>query len=96
MTTQELLHAVSTKMDISSEDLALRLPSGGRSIVYDRVHWAKTYLRKAGLLASPERGLLEITPHGLIALKSGKSIDNKYLSDYSSFTDFHKKKKKSS
>lgn len=32
------------------------LPSGRQSVFHNRLHWAKFYMSKAGLLTSPRRG----------------------------------------
>jgi hypothetical protein len=37
------------------------LPSGGQATFDNRVGWARTYIKKAGLLESPRRGYLKIT-----------------------------------
>ncbi|MGO7643798.1 winged helix-turn-helix domain-containing protein [Rhizobium ruizarguesonis] len=47
-----------------ADDLALAqaeqdelLPSGRQRLLHNRIHWAKFYMSKAGLIASPGRGL---------------------------------------
>ena len=39
--------------------------SGNQRRFIDRTHWAATYLRQAGLLATTKRGFVEITEDGL-------------------------------
>ena len=55
---------------LSEEELAEMLPSARKTRFYDRVGWAGTYLRKAGLLASHRRGWFQITKRGLDVLRT--------------------------
>lgn len=45
--------ALAQQLNLSAEDLAEMLPSGRQTVYKNRVGWAKTYLKKAGLLDSP-------------------------------------------
>jgi len=65
------------------------LPSGKISIIQSRAGWARTYLVKAGLLASSQRGVVVITDRGKKALSDGlKNIDLQYLKKFEEFRDF--------
>jgi restriction system protein len=51
--------------------------------------WARTYLKKAGLLEYPKRGLSQITPRGKEVLaQNPDSIDAKYLQRFPEFKPF--------
>lgn len=51
--------------------------------------WAKTYLKKAGLVATPSRGRVKITERGLSVLNKNPSyIDQKYLRQFPEFIEF--------
>ena len=92
-TLQELRDIVSQSLNLTVEDLAERLPSNGTSLFADRLSWARSYLKKAGLVASPQRGCLAITPIGKELLNSGKPITNALLAECSStFVDFYRPK----
>lgn len=92
-TLQELRDIVSQSLNLTIEDLAERLPSNGTSLFADRLSWARSYLKKAGLVASPQRGRLAITPIGKELLNSGKPITNALLAECSStFVDFYRPK----
>lgn len=53
------------------------------------MHWAKTYLSKAGLLESTRRGYFKITPRGLQVVESKHGrIDVKFLSQFEEFQEF--------
>jgi restriction system protein len=55
---------IATKFDLSDEEREQILPSGKQRVLHNRIHWAKFYLTKAGLLESPKRGRFAITPAG--------------------------------
>lgn len=63
------------------------LPSGQTRFV-NRAHWAKTYLKQAGLLKSTRRGYFTITDRGRAALKNGAEINREYLEQYEEFREF--------
>ena len=73
---------------ISPEDMAMTLPSGGMGVFVNRIGWARTYLKKAGLIDSPKRGFVQITEEGRKALEEGVEITNSYLMRYPSFAEF--------
>lgn len=65
------------------------LPSGQQSTFNNRVGWARTYLKKAGLLESPRRSFIKITDLGLDALsKNPQKIDIKFLEQFPKFIEF--------
>lgn len=62
------------------------LPSGRQAKLDNRVGWARTYMKKAGLLESPQRGYFRITAAGTEALKQKpEAIDVKFLEQYQGF-----------
>lgn len=73
-----------------SEDERGELLQSGRQAVFDnRVGWARTYLKKAGLLESTKRGYFRITERGLKVLEDGPAkIDVKYLKQFPEFVQF--------
>lgn len=65
------------------------LPSGRQRVLPNRLHWAKFYLTRAGLLSSPRRGRFVITDAGKDLLKRNpQSITNETLSEYPAFRAF--------
>jgi restriction system protein len=61
----------------------------GRNRLRHRLEWARTYLKKAGLLEYPMRGTFQITPRGLDVLaKKPASIDSKFLNQFPEFRAF--------
>lgn len=55
-TLKELKSGVVKAFHLSEEDLAQLLPSGRQTYFANRVGWARTYLKKAGLIESPLEG----------------------------------------
>lgn len=77
------------KFNLSDEDAAELLPSGRQTKFMNRLSWAGTYLKKAGLIAGPARGTFQITKEGLSVLsKDPEIIDVEFLNNYKSFRDF--------
>lgn len=65
------------------------LPSGRQRRFANRVAWAKVYLERAGLLASPARGQFKITPRGRDVLAEPPEIvDIRFLERFPEFLDF--------
>lgn len=65
------------------------LPSGRQTLFANRVHWAKTYLAKAGLVENTRRGHFQITPRGRDVLAARpERIDNRFLSRFDEFRQF--------
>ena len=88
--TGVLLKATAIKCGFENVINTIKLPSGN-SVVLDRIHWAKTFLIKAGLLEFVERGTLRITQRGKEALSSGQNIDVHYLAQFEEFNVFKKR-----
>lgn len=87
----EAIEHISKIFSLTEEEKNQLLPSGTKPIINNRVGWAKTYLKKAGLLEYPKRGYLKITDLGLRVLEDKpEKIDNRYLRNFPSFLEFKK------
>ena len=87
-TIKEITEYCATEFDLSESDRNEKLPSG-KTKIYDRVGWAKTYLKKAGLIESPKRGTVCLTKAGHEAFKNSNSnVTLEYLSNFDAFTQF--------
>lgn len=65
------------------------LPSGGKPVFADRVGWALSYLRLAGLLQSTRRGFFRISERGMSILAEHPTrVDNRLLARYDEFREF--------
>lgn len=61
---EEIADKVSAAMDLSQEQLDATYPSSGAHIALDRMSWARSWLKLAGLLESGGRGLWVLTDAG--------------------------------
>jgi restriction system protein len=55
---------MSKRFTLTSEEREKLIPWGQSTYIQIRTGWAKTYLKKAGPLAPPRRGLIQITDRG--------------------------------
>jgi restriction system protein len=79
---------------LTPEERKELLPSGQQPIFDNRVGWARTYMKKAGLLDSPGRGLLKISNRGQEILKRNPiRIDVNYLKEFPEFLEFQSLKR---
>lgn len=85
----DLITAVSSELGLSEAERSELLPSGKQTIIANRVHWAKTYLKQAGFVAATRRGHFVITERGRAALAdTGTRIDNQLLKQFEEFQAF--------
>lgn len=88
-TIKEIASTLAKQLKLSADDLAEMLPSGGQTIFKNRIGWANTYLKKAGLLDSPARATIAITDTGKqVVADNPEKIDSNYLKRFPSFADF--------
>ncbi|MDX8495320.1 restriction endonuclease [Mesorhizobium sp. VK22B] len=90
---EQRIGAVAQRLadDLGLSDVARAalLASGRQTIFTNRVHWAKTYLAKAGLVEATKRGHFRLTPRGADVLASNPDrIDNRFLSRFDEFRQF--------
>lgn len=86
---KEVLTSLSKQFKLTDKDLQEMVPSQRQSKMYNRVIWAGTYLKKAGLIKSAGRGVFTITEEGLKVLgEKQASIDIAFLMRYPSFAEF--------
>ncbi len=87
-TNKEIIEYCADKLHLSEEDKAETL-SSGQSTLHNRVGWARTYLKKAGLIHSPKRGSFCLTEEGRKAFNQGaECVTLQYLEQFSSFLEF--------
>jgi len=91
--TSEAVEALSKELGLTEDDLKEMLPSGIQSTFVNRVGWASTYMKKAGLLEATRRGFYQITDRGIDLLKKQpKTINVKLLKQYPEFLEFQQLK----
>ncbi|MCF7979163.1 MAG: restriction endonuclease [Chromatiaceae bacterium] len=86
---RDLVALLATHFDLNDEDRREMLPSGTSRLFDNRIGWAKTHIRQAGLLASPRRGLSVITDRGREVLRDFPDrIDLKILKQFDEYRNF--------
>lgn len=89
----DAVEALGNRLGLTEGDLKEMLPSGVQPTFVNRVGWAATYMRKAGLLESTRRGYIRITQRGKELLdKKPKQINVKLLKQYPEFLAFQQLK----
>jgi len=86
---REVTEKLAGEFGLSSQEQAQKLPSGQQSVFGNRVGWARTYMKKAGLLDTTRRAYFKITARGreVLAAKPAR-IDGKFLNQYQEFRSF--------
>lgn len=85
-TAMQVRAALAVEFGLTAAELAELLPSGRQTTFANRVAWAYSYLKQAGLIASPRRGVYEITARGRETLaQSPGRIDIPFLSRFPEF-----------
>ncbi len=86
---RDLIESLAIEFKISEDERKELLASGNQAVFDNRVGWAKTYLKKAGLLDSPKRAIFIITQTGIDTLnKKPSRVDAKYLRQFPAFIEF--------
>jgi len=88
-TFREAVEALAKDFKLTDEERRELLPSGQQEIFDNRIGWARTYMKKAGLIEAPKRGINKITARGLDVLKQQPSrIDVNFLMQFDEFKEF--------
>lgn len=95
-TLRDVVEGLATHFKLTEEERREMLPSGMQAAFDNRVGWARTYLKKAGLLASPKRATMQITQRGIQVIKENPPrIDVAYLKRFQEFVEFQSTKRES-
>lgn len=85
----DVIDNLAIEFNISDQELAELIPSGKQPIFYNRVHWARQYLKQAGLVAATKRAHIAITSRGKHVLDGNiQKIDIKFLKQFDEFVAF--------
>lgn len=94
---KDLIMNAAQTFNLTDNEINALLPSGNTTVLSDRIGWAITYLKKAGLISAPQKGHYQITERGRNAhSEMPTGISNTYLSQFQSFQDFTSNRRKSS
>lgn len=86
---RDTIEHLSVLFKLSDKDQKELLPSGQQYVIDNRTGWARTYLKKAGLIETTKRGYFRITDLGLEVLqKNPPEIKVKFLEQFPQFIEF--------
>src|SRR5437868_1742355 len=86
----EIEEQIAQQFGLTPAEREQLLPSGRQKVLHNRLHWAKFYLSKAGLVSSAGKNRFVATAAGRQLLSSSPTkIDNELLLKYPSFLEFY-------
>ncbi len=92
---REAVDTLANEFNLTDEDRHELLSSGQQEVFSNRVGWARTYMKKAGLLKSPQRGRFQITQRGIEVLNQNpEKINVSFLNQFKEFQEFRTLKQK--
>ncbi len=81
---------VADLLGLTEDEREELLPSGKQRLLHNRVHWAKFYMTKAGLMESPKRGVFIASTAGKELLATGPGrIDVEMLKRIPAFSEYY-------
>lgn len=87
----EIADTIADAFGLTEAEREQMLPSGRQRVLHNRIHWAKFYMSKAGLITSPARGRFVATQAGRTLLEAGPAkIDVPLLMREPAFRDFYR------
>ena len=88
----DVVDEIADNLNLPHEEREALLPSGKQTVIANRVHWARSYLKQAGLVKNTQRGWFELTEKGRAALaQEGTEINNQYLEQFEDFQEFRQR-----
>jgi restriction system protein len=91
---RDAVERLASEFGLSDAERAELLPSGNQPIFDNRVGWARSYLKQAGLLHSPKRGVFQITETGKALLaENPRRVDAALLERYDAFRAFRSRRR---
>ncbi|MCZ6800358.1 MAG: restriction endonuclease [Nitrospirae bacterium] len=91
---RQAVEELADEFDLTAEERNELLSSGSQAVFNNRVGWARSYLKQAGLLAAPKRGFFAITRKGTELLETNLTkVDASVLEQYPEFIEFKNRKK---
>lgn len=90
---RSVVDTLADECELTDEERNTLLPSGTAPVFDNRVGWARTYLKQAGVVESRKRGYFNITERGNALLAQHPArIDNGTLEQYPEFIAFRRKR----
>ncbi|MFM0053271.1 restriction endonuclease [Caballeronia grimmiae] len=90
---RDVVETLANEYQLTDDERNTLLPSGTAPLFDNRVGWARTYLKQAGVVESKKRGYFNITERGkALLVQNPARIDNGTLDQYPEFVAFRQKK----
>ncbi|HWH72255.1 MAG TPA: restriction endonuclease [Candidatus Sulfotelmatobacter sp.] len=91
---RDAVEQLAGHFQLTDSERAEMLPSGTAPLFDNRVGWARTYLKQAGLIESPKRGIFRITERGREVLaRRPTRVDSTLLDQYEEFRAFRTRRR---
>lgn len=91
---RDAVEQLAAEFGLTADERSELLPSGTAPTFDNRVGWARTYLKQAGLLSSPKRGFFRIAEPGKALLaKNPQRVDVELLDQYEQFRAFRTRRR---
>lgn len=88
---KEIYEYCAKAFNLTETEQSEKTPSGQITYI-ERIGWAKVYMKKAGLINSPERAHFCLSETGKIAFEQGADcVTLEYLKKFKSFNDFKRR-----
>lgn len=85
----DVVSEISDQLNLTDDEKGELLPSGKQTIIANRVHWARSYLKQAGLVVPVKRGWFELSETGRsVADDPSIVVNSKYLEQFDKFQEF--------
>jgi restriction system protein len=86
----ELINIIIKHFQLTEEERNQLLPSGKQEIIDNRVGWARSHLKIAGLLEDPKRGYVKITQLGTETIaKNPQDINVRFLNQFEQYRKYN-------
>lgn len=91
---RDAVERLAIEFQLTDSERSELLPSGTAPLFDNRVGWARTYLKQAGVLQSPKRGIFQITQRGMELLAENPTrVDVELLDRYEEFRAFRTRRR---
>ena len=86
---RDVVESLASGFSLTEDERQEMLPSGQSKVFNNRVGWAKTHLKNAGLVDNPMRGKVRLSEQGRQVLtQNPASIDMKFLRQFDGYRSF--------
>lgn len=87
--TREIIDQIAVRFDVTPEERTEQLPSGRALLLNNRIGWALSHMKHAGLIESPRRAVYAITERGRAVLRTHpERVDMRTLKEFEEYRQF--------